>query len=201
MPALIFDHHTRDGEQRLSHLKKVLEACTGEMPESHEQVYGVTSRIPAYNKVRNLLLADIRNRPIVLLHCGREQQLVLDVLSDEEFRHTSILCYYGGPTAEPIRMHFRSPNCSPKHALIPDEFRLEGLMDAQKKALTECVKLILGEPPVLSGEAVDRAFGDPRLEGILNDLYKGLAPGVDFEALGKKRDNQLGKYYEEKRGW
>lgn len=55
----------------------------------------------------------MRDRPIVLLHCGREQQLVLGVLCDEGFPDTSILCYYGGLPTEPVRKHFRSPVCSP----------------------------------------------------------------------------------------
>jgi|GEM_PF-3829173 len=138
---------------------------------------------------------------LVLLHSGTEQNLAAEALG----RIPNLPCIAYSAGDEPaggVGLYFQK-NRSEKHGLIPEmvPVDLEPDSDAAKK-LRGCLHLILThnyKPP----EAIEKVYGDPELERILNGLYSVLTSGEKncIEDLRKKRDEDLQRYYAKKRGW
>lgn len=137
----------------------------------------------------------------VLMHVGPRQIDAAEAL--RRMHEKRCLAYFGGQGGEQDEVaEYFADDPSVYHGLIKEE-RVElslQLNSAAGDKLKHCLRLILKDgrrPP----EAIEEVYGDPKLEGVLNDVYRKLLPWKDLEEIKKDRDEQLGKYYETKRGW
>ncbi len=138
---------------------------------------------------------------LVLLHCG-DQPDAVEALN--KLQNEFIVGYYGGWNPNAAAAAYFASNRSQNHGLIPEsvELGLELGSDAAEK-LKNCLQLILQQrkrPP----EAIEAVYGDPELEAILDKLYTKLAaiqPPGSLDDVRKLRDEELGAYHKNKRGW
>lgn len=164
-----------------------------------EQVPG--SRVLTGKADGNQLREMVAGAQLVLLHAGSDQIGAAKALQELETTGTRCLAYYGGTAAAPGARAYFTAKPRDRHALIEEKLPPElTLSSASARKVKDCLRLILQEGRCPQ-EAVEVVYGEPELEDVLNDLYWKLSPWVDFGEIRKCRDEQLGKYYDAKRGW
>jgi hypothetical protein len=164
------------------------------------QIYGGPSLTTAPAGFDESLLnrsrATVSNNYLILLHCGQGQHLVPAVLADKIAHDLPCLLYTASlKPREPVQRYLKSESASPKHVVLPAELRLSPQLtedwpqSREGSALRECVKAILsGTAP---SDAVYQAFGNPKLEAALDELYKMLADGKTLKDISDRRDELL----------
>jgi len=165
-------------------------------------------------ELSQLTIEAIGDKNLILLHCGDNQQLVPRVLWPDMAGNLPFLLYTGLPSIpDGVCRFLASAAASPKHVVLP--MRLPTTLDTDWPQSSEalrvrrCVELILSgtEPP----DALRIAFGDPRIDKILDALYgtlaavpAGAAPEdlrTGLDEITHDRDTQLDAVYRERRGW
>src|ERR1022692_1466059 len=175
------------------------------------QVYGSPSRENVENfddDLRRLTCQTIGNKDLILLHCGDNQHFVPRVLWPDMALNLPCLLYTGLSTI-PLRVStfLATKEASPKYVAVPPRLATNLDMDWPQSPdaprIKRCVGLLLsGTEPA---DALRIAFGDPRLDEILDDLYtrlSGVSVGAKpgelkdlFEAITKERDQRLEVVY------
>jgi hypothetical protein len=133
----------------------------------------------------------IADASLVLLHGGPEQLFAQDALRRDVMKAKNCVVFYGGTNPDAGVKRYFNEHPSETHALIEEPLALTlqaNSHDAEE--LGTCLDLILAgnyRPPA----AVEHVYGDPDLEGALDELYKMLADGRSIDDVRKRRDQLL----------